>query len=82
MTKMDWQKARARGITFVPPKKSPRSQAKADRLAEIIETVKTKKLAGEWVELPSGLSKFEKRLVWARALSELNGQRKKQRRTH
>ena len=82
MTKMDWQKAHDKSITFVPPKKSPRSQAKADRLAEIIETVKAKKLAGEWVELPSDLSRFEKRLIWARALTELSTQLRKQRRTH
>ena len=82
MSKMDRHKARDKSITFVPPKKSPRSQAKADQLAEIIETVKAKKLAGEWVELPAGLSKFEKRLIWARALSELSTQIMKQRRTH
>ena len=79
MSRLDWEKERARSLRRIGRQQarestrpsSRRTQAHADYLASVIESVKAAKRRGEYISLPADLGRKDQKLVWARALTEL-----------
>jgi len=80
MSGLDWERDRTRATRRLSDEQAreskrtaPRTQEYAETLAEVIEEAKDAKRAGRFFTMPPGISKKDKKLIWARTFSELKG---------